>query len=123
MNRPLSLCSGAAAQLVTVSAQKQVSPEGVPWHEAAAGGSQGQWLYPVYISKKNGGRTCYTHSVFIRECLSDLNMNRAADAGDVDLFWEAFDEAAPAADVTDDGHVNSDDVDEFVDVYSDVLGG
>ncbi len=41
----------------------------------------------------------------------------------MDLFWEAFDEADPVADVTDDGFVNVDDVDEFVDVYSDVLGG
>ena len=62
------------------------------------------------------------HSVFIRECLSDLNLNRAADTGDVDLFWEAYDEAAPMADVTDDGYVNSEDVDEFVDVYSDAIG-
>ncbi len=93
------------------------------FHTIAAGGDQGKWFYPVYISKKNGVRTCYTHAVFIRECLSDLNMNRAADGGDVDLFWDAFVEDNPMADVTDDGFINSDDVDEFVDVYSDVLDG
>lgn len=93
------------------------------YHTIAAGGDQGKWFYPVYISKKNGVRTCYAHSVFIRECLSDLNMNRAADGGDVSLFWDAFYEADPTADVNNDGFVNSEDVDEFVEVYSDMLGG
>lgn len=48
---------------------------------------------------------------------------KAANENNLDLFWDAYSEGEELADVTDDGFVNSEDVDEFIDVYSDVIGG
>ncbi|MBL8761223.1 MAG: hypothetical protein JNL50_07965 [Phycisphaerae bacterium] len=104
------------------------------YHTIASGGSAGKWLYPVYIGKGVinpppsgpgdwGVPTCYAHSVFIRLCTADTNQNRMADSNDLQVFWDAYAEGEELADVTDDGLVNGDDVDEFIDVYSDVIGG
>ncbi|NUQ51321.1 MAG: hypothetical protein HUU19_01335 [Phycisphaerales bacterium] len=43
-----------------------------------------------------------------------------ADSNDLDLFWDAYSEGEELADLTTDGMVNSDDLDEFVVSYEEM---